>query len=271
MTGLTNRRIVVTRADHQSGAICRLLRDHTAQVVRYPCIAIIPPADTRPFTAALETLSRFDWLILTSKNTVYALSEYDLPLDQVRVAAVGASTAKIFQRLFGRKVDFIPRNASGDHLAHEINLGPAARVLLPQSSAADATLAQDLRRTHQAEVIAITAYQTVIGSGGADVPALLRQGEIDALTFTSPSTVHNFLVRVGFAVDFTVPCACIGPTTAQAARSAGFQTVIMPPTYRLSTMIQSLSEYFDGSSRQDRVDPAPTSSASHSDAPADGA
>ena len=71
---LTGKRIVNTRATHQSSRFSSLLQNHGAEVIEYPCIAIAPPEDDAPLRRALANRDAFDWLVLTSANTVLALA-----------------------------------------------------------------------------------------------------------------------------------------------------------------------------------------------------
>lgn len=219
---LGDKRVVVTRAAHQAGELADLLTARGAVPVLYPCIAIVPiVGDDLPDVAA------FDWLIVTSTNTVEALrGRLDLAgCAGLKVATVGTATAAALRDAFGVAADFIPAVQTARHLAETLPLGRGERVFLPGSVIAKPELVQILT-VRGANVTAINVYETVNGCGGADVPAMLQAGQINAVTFTSSSTVTNFIQRVGYVPD--VLAVCIGEVTAQTAIDAGFRRVLTP-------------------------------------------
>lgn len=219
---LQDKRVVVTRAPHQAGELADLLTARGAIPVLYPCIAILPTRNDD-----LPDVSAFDWLILTSTNTVEALRGR-LTLTHTsrpKIATVGASTTAALRDAFGVSADFIPDVQTAEHLAAHVPVMPGERVLLPGSAIAKPDLAQILTE-RGADVTAVHTYQTVIGTGGEDVPHMLQAGQIDAVAFTSSSTVIGFIERVGAVPD--VPAACIGSVTAQTAQTAGFRRILTP-------------------------------------------
>jgi uroporphyrinogen III methyltransferase / synthase len=240
---LTGKRVVMTRAWHQIAGLQRRLNDAGAIATVYPCIEI-QPSDTPAHHNAIEQVEYFDWLIVTSANTAYALSRWPLTVEAVKIAAVGATTAAAIREHLGAAVDFTPPIQLAGSLAATLPLQAGERVFLPQSARADDSLAAALRG-RGASVTAVRAYQTVIGSGGADLPALLAQHQIDAITFTSGSTVENLTARLGGQTPVQVPAACIGPSTGAVATDYGYQTVIIPERdYSLNGMIDGLAAYF---------------------------
>jgi uroporphyrinogen-III synthase len=259
MSVLSGKRIVITRASHQAQELADLLSARGAIPVLYPCIAISPPPDTAELDAALWSLADYDWLVLTSSNTVVALAERLRELriipnwSPISVATVGSKTAHSAQQLLNVSADFIPQQFTADSLAQTTPVQAGQRVLLPQSTLAHDHLAGQLRQLG-AQVTAVNAYQTIRGRGGEDVPALLRNGKIDALTFTSPSTVINFLQRIAPLKPFHLPAVCIGPITENATRKAGFQNALSAGVqsttdaaeFSIEGIIQTLEHYFIG-------------------------
>ena len=286
---LTGKAVVETRALHQADELNVRLRERGAVPLSYPCIAIVPREDTAPLDAALQQAAAggYDWLILTSSNAVLMLAERlkmgltakslrnnITPSDEnlnrqvaksakvgfseqsprtqrfPKAAAVGEATAQMARECLGINVDLIPHDyhaaAIADLLATQVS---GLRVLLPQSEIADSALHERLTAAG-AVVTTVTAYRTVIGSGGADVPAMLRNKQVDAVTFTSPSTVDNFLQRLasegGRRADLMgVGIACLGKTTARAAESHGLQVDVLPETPTINGMIEALEGYFE--------------------------
>lgn len=261
MTGaLHGKRIVNTRALHQAGPLNDALRRRGAVPLDYPCIEIIPPEDVAPLDEGLRTLATggFDWLVLTSANTVAALAArlaalgLALPDARVRAAAVGPATAEAAASGLGLHGMVLPADYTAESLARALPISPGERILLPASALAQPDLATALTE-RGAVVQAVSAYQTVCGRGGVNVPGYLSRGQVDALTFTSPSTVKYFLERLrtaGGSADqaCAIIAACIGPGTAAAAREAGFRTVIMPTEHTISGLADALHQAFSQTS-----------------------
>lgn len=246
---LAGKRIVNTRAVHQAAALDALLRAHGAIPLAYPCIAIAPPDD-----AALDAALRhqFDLLVLTSVNTVLILQERlaarGVSLNGIRAACVGTATADAARERLGVEVGLIPDEFSADALAAALALSPGMRVLLPQSEIARPALAAALR-ARGADVTAVTAYRTVCGRGGVNLVPLLRAGEVDAVAFTSSSTVRCFVERLrdegGDLQDLTgVAIACIGAQTRQTAEACGLTAAVTPETFSLEDLAGALAGYF---------------------------
>ena len=258
-SALTGKRIVVTRAANQTDELDDLLRSRGAEPLSYPCIAIAPPADTGPLNAALRGLvaGEFAWLVLTSRNTVAALAERLAALGlslhksrQVSFAAVGMATAEAAERELGLRADLVPGEFVAEALASALGerLRPFDRVLLCQADIARSVLADTLRAAG-AEVTSVIAYRTVMGSGGVDLPALLAVGQVDALTFTSASTVRNFLQRLqaegGQPADLAGVCiACLGTISAGAAQKLGLPVHVVPVEHTIPALVDALEACF---------------------------
>ena len=134
------------------------------------------------------------------------------------------------------------------------------RVLLPRANIARELLPEDLRRAG-AEVVDVTAYRTVLAGsddGGPDIYKILLEQDIDAVTFTSASTVRNFVEIVGAepAADLlrTTVVAAIGPVTAETARQLGIETAVMPSTYTVPALVEALAEHFEAAAGGTRSD-----------------
>lgn len=258
MTGtLAGKRVVNTRARHQAAALDRLLDARGAVSLSYPCIAIEPPEDCTALDTALRGAASggCDWLILTSANTVlilaHRLETLGLSLQAapgLSVAAIGPTTAALAKTLLGLETRVVPDEYVAEALAEALQLAAGTRVLLPQSAIARLTLADTLA-AQGAQVQAIAAYRTVRGSGGVDIPRLAAGREVDAITFTSSSTVSYFLERFnsegGSMNDLTPICiACIGPQTERTVRDSGLAVSVVPADHTLDGLIAGLETYF---------------------------
>jgi len=256
---LTGLRIANTRALRQAPTLTRLLEQEGAEVLHYPTVEIEPCADSVEFDAALTELARgqFDWLIVTSTNTVYILADRlrDLGMglegvarSKTKVAAVGSATAAAIAQELNLVIDLLPEEYVAESLAASLQVSRGSRVFLPQSAIARPVLVRALKRAG-AEVRAVAAYQTVVGHGGDDLPRHFWQGDVDVVLFTSASTVHNFMSRLkaesgdaGMLCDVTV--ACIGPMTAEAARRHELPVQVVAESRTVEGLVQSLKSYF---------------------------
>lgn len=257
MSSLQGKTIVVTRAPHQADALAQLLIERGASPALYPCVDIAPPANPAPLDAALHAAraGEFNWLALTSANAAWAvarrLTEMGLPPSTfrgMRLAAIGPATAVAARDALGLHADIIPGEFSSAALANVIAPLPEARVLLPVSSLAETTLAEALR-AQGASVTCVVAYATIIGSGGVDLPFLLRRGGVHAITLTSSSAATNLTRRVldegGDDRSLrSVPIACIGERTAETAHAQDLRVVAVPDEHTLDGLVTSLENYF---------------------------
>lgn len=240
------KRVIVTRAPHQASKLADAIQNRGMEPLLFPCIEIAPSDNPSDLDTALCNLSRFDWLILTSTNTVNAIADRlcDLSIDiaalhTFQVAVVGKQTAAYAKKRLGIVADRIPDKQTGVDLAAAMPDINGKSVFLPISALADDTLTQALTLAG-ADVHKVEAYQTIVGSGGVSVDQVLAA---DAVTFTSSSTVAGFVKRVGHAVDY--PAVCIGPVTAKTATEFEFLNIFAPSQdYHTDAMLDVLERIF---------------------------
>jgi uroporphyrinogen-III synthase len=253
-SGLSGRRIVVTRASHQAAGMIDLLRRYGARPLLYPCIDIAPPADGTRLDDALKQAAKgyFDWLVVTSANTVSILAQrlatLGLALVELPVAAVGPQTAQAVEDELGLDVQIVAEKHVAEGLAAAFPSVRGCRIFLPQSEIARPVLAEALLDAG-AQVTAVDAYRTLIGQGGDAVPELLADNQVDAITFTSSSTVRHFLERLtregGRRQDLQGVClAAIGPITAKTMEENGLLVSVVPVEYTLPALVDALGSYF---------------------------
>ena len=235
---LAGLRVLVTRPAGQAEPLARLLRMAGAVPVVMPAIEILPPDDGyAAIDGAVSALGEggFNWAVFTSANGVERVWQRlaSAGLDArafggTRVAAIGPATAAALEER-GIRADLVPAPHTTRALLQEL-LGalldaPAAtaagsRVLLARSADGDPALAEGLRAAGAA-VTDAAAYRAATAAGDDAVLADLRGGRIDAVTFTSPSTVRGLVELAGVEPLRATRIACIGPVTAAAARAAG--------------------------------------------------
>jgi uroporphyrinogen-III synthase len=228
MSPLSGSRVAVTRPDTQADALCASLDSLGAVPVRCPTIRIGPPASYDALDAALGRLETYDWVVFTSANGVRAtLDRFEeigtsrSILRTMRVAAVGRVTsAALAER--GVEVAFVP-DVEGSHpLGETLSDVQGRSVLLALGDKADPILAKGLRARAARRVDTVTAYRTIPTPPSGSGLEELRIG-VDAITFTSPSTVAGF-VSLGpewHTLLRRAVVATIGPTTTAAALSSG--------------------------------------------------
>lgn len=221
---LAGRRIVVTRPRSASHELAQRLRELGATPIDCPLIRIVPVSP--PDHAWTLCLRDARWLVFTSRHAVIgfqrALREAGLDaraLAGVRIACVGPTTARQAEAA-GWVPDLVPRVHRASGLIEEIGsiARPGERVIFARGSLAREELSEGLRE-HALVVDELTVYETLLESPDERTAAEIRAG-IDALLFASPSAVDAF-VRAGLDPG-NAPVVCIGPTTGDAARRAGF-------------------------------------------------
>jgi uroporphyrinogen III methyltransferase/synthase len=247
---------LVTRAPGQAGEFSRLLRGRGAEVVEVPTIEIVPPLSWEAADRAIGRLPGYDWLILTSSNAVdwffrrVRERRGDLAcLKGVRICAVGPKTRAAIEAA-GLAVEFQPSVYRAEGLINEAGEGAwhSKRVLFPRAAEGRDVIPDEMRRVG-AELDLVTVYRTVPSSAGREkLRSLLAAGPLDALTFTSGSTVKSFVSLLDPAqiegIAGRIAVACIGPVTAAAARDAGLPVDALAREATMPGLADALGEYF---------------------------
>ncbi len=251
---LAGRRILVTRAQSQSTGLSELLRSEGAEPVQFATIRIQPTDDWSAVDAALRDITHYDWVVFTSANAVriwmerlQALSFNITAMASLRVAAIGPATADAL-RVAGVHVDLVPPESVAESaLAALCAEGVAGRrFLLPQAAAARAVLAVGLE-TAGAAVTVVPLYDTLPAQEDARaVLSEIASGRIDAVTFTSSSTVRSF-AQYARATDVAtllrgIKVACIGPITATTAREFGIRVDAVASEHTMPGLVAALCE-----------------------------
>jgi uroporphyrinogen III methyltransferase / synthase len=214
----------VTRPSEQGESLADRLRALGAEVLVAPTIIVEPAPDDGPLDQAIldSAEGRFGWIAFTSAAGVTAWEARSVVLEapppRARIAAVGDATA---EALRGARMppDLVPPTFTTAALAESFPEG-RGRVLLPRADLATSDL-EDGLRSKGWTVVRVDAYR-VLPADALPPKAVeaLAEGRVDAVTFTSPSTVHGFVRLAG--VPTGVAVVCIGPVTAAAAEAAGF-------------------------------------------------
>jgi uroporphyrinogen III methyltransferase/synthase len=216
---LFGRRVVVTRARAQASTLADRLAEMGADVVEVPTIEIDEPLDAGvALVRAAAEVHTYDWVVFTSSNAVDRFVQHlrdARAFGAAQVAGVGSGTAGALAR-FHVVADLIPERFVAEALVEAFPEG-SGRVLLPQAADARDVLADGLREKGWS-VDVVEAYRTVPGRPSPN--ALAAAKEADVITFTSASTVANFVAAAG--LDAVPPAVVtIGPITTRAAKEAG--------------------------------------------------
>ena len=251
MTGegsLAGRVVLVTRPPEQSVELSRLLLERGARVFSAPAIELAP-APRRMLDQAAKQLASgtFEWAVFTSRAgveaLVSALARAGKRFDEIpsRLAAVGEGTARAVET-FGAKPDLVPSTFTTSALARAMPRG-RGRVLLARADIAPEGLEEALARKGWTPE-RVDAYRTRFASRlPDDAAAALRDGTVDAVTFTSASTVEGFVAMAGHLGEAGVRlpgAVCIGPVTAAAARRAGFRVVAVARPHTINGLVAAL-------------------------------
>lgn len=249
------RRILVTRARRQASILSRRIADLGGEALEFPTIKIEPPLDLEPLDQAVRWAATYDWIVFTSVNGVdyffQRLKKLKIDirnLGKARICAIGPQTREALEEM-GLVVDFIPEKYRTEEILEGLKekLVIGQRVLLPKAELARPLLAQGLL-AFGIQVDEVTAYRTV--QDDQDSTILLekiRQGQIQAVTFTSSSTVKNFAALFPTGEPFipeNIVVACIGPVTADTALTLGLRVDVVAREYTIEGLVQALVEHF---------------------------
>ncbi|WP_126427965.1 uroporphyrinogen-III C-methyltransferase [Brevibacillus marinus] len=250
---LFGKRILVTRARSQASELSEKISELGGEAYEFPLIKMVPPKDLAPLDEALRKLDQFDWVIFTSVNGVthffQRLRELGIDIRTMtgRLAAVGPKTAEALEAK-GLTVSVLPGEFRAEGLLDRLKseLKPGQSVLLPRADIAREILPRELRSLGL-QVTEVDTYQTVMDAGNQrEVVALLAEKAIHIVTFTSSSTVKNFVQALaGYNLQELldgVRIACIGPITAQTARDLGLPVHIVAADSHIQGLLDAIIE-----------------------------
>lgn len=259
---LAGRRVLVTRAAHQSKNFTRLLQEQGAKTHAVALIDIVAPDSWQPLDQALLQLEQYQYIILTSVNAVDMVYQRLQQLGREDVLAeeslavgadpawvcVGPKTAQALHKL-GRRPDLQPDEYRAEAIIELLAARGVAgqRVLYPRAQLARPLIPRQLRGAG-ALVDDPVAYNTLPASGAAEkIKQLIRDHALDVVTFTSSSTVENFVAALGadavHLIDDLV-VASIGPLTSATAQRLGLAVTVEAVDYTLEGLLEALITYY---------------------------
>jgi uroporphyrinogen III methyltransferase/synthase len=249
---LSGKRIVVTRTRVQAGVLTEQLRGLGADVIELPTIRIEPPTDLRAFAELVQDSHAYDWIVFTSVNGVnaffdlfYKLYDDAREIGAARIAAIGPATAQRIKD-FHMHVDLQPEEFVAESLAREFKKHGGVenlRILIARAEKARDLLPKELSALG-AIVDEGFAYRTVPETRD-DIGArrrLLEEGA-DLITFTSSSTVENFLA-LGLPWPARMEVASIGPITSKTARDHGLAVAVEARRHDIPGLVEAIRKFF---------------------------
>ena len=238
------KRILVTRPRAQADDFAKKLRDSGFEPIFFPVIEIRPVENNVALEKAWSKLNCYDWIVFTSVNAVNVVFSQFENRSLPRVAAIGPKTAEALQTR-GIKPDFVPEEYVAESILPGLGDLQGRWVLLPRAEIARKALPEAIVAAggiaHE-----ISVYKTLPVQPDSEGLAALKSG-VDWITFTSPSTVQNFVEILRhqnmnpLQLNADPKIACIGPITEQAARDAGFEVNVVAEQYTTEGLINALS------------------------------
>lgn len=264
--------MLVGRARHQAGSLSAELRRRGAEVLEIPFIEIRKPRSFRPLDTALQNLHSYDWLILTSVNGVEAMWDRLTKIKprtsnreghkltraatgqrkiaalaaegNLHIAAIGPATKKAIEQ-HGVEVDIVPKEYVAESVVRSLRRKvKGKRILLVRARVARDVIPHELRRAG-AHVDVVEAYETVLPqSSRRRLRAALTnpRRRPDVITFTSSSTVKNFIQLLGRRSKSLdgIQMASIGPVTSVTLRELGLPVGIAAREFTIPGLITAI-------------------------------
>ncbi|MBI5846221.1 MAG: uroporphyrinogen-III C-methyltransferase [Deltaproteobacteria bacterium] len=249
---LFGKTVVVTRARAQASDLVKRLEEMGARVLETPTIRVVPPENSAPLDEAIARITDFDWVSFTSVNAVeyffdrlFKSGRDARALGGAKIAAIGPATAARLKN-YGLVTDILPETYRAESVVDAFSAldMKARRVLLPRAAEARPVLPAELSRMG-ALVTEVAAYRTIAANEGKkELLDELQSGSVDMVTFTSSSTVSNFASLFGpgemAGLMKGVAVACIGPVTADTARSLGLSVSLVADEFTIDGLCRAI-------------------------------
>ncbi len=244
---LFGKKIVVTRTRAQASKLTRQLENLGADVIEFPTIKIAESSDNfKNLDAAISNIKNFDWIIFTSANGVekfferLKISKLDArALNASKIAVIGSATA---EKLMGYNIipDLIPAEFRAESLVDALkNSVSGKNILIARAEVSRDILPNELKN-FGANVTVAAAYKTV-----ADTPPKIDFSEIDLVTFTSSSTVENFVAVAGIETLKKIKAAAIGTVTAETLKKFGVTADIVAKEFTIAGLVDAIKNFYE--------------------------
>ncbi len=247
---LFGKKILNTRARSQASKLTAKLESLGAEVIEFPTIKITAPTDNfAKLDAEIKNLSSYDWIIFTSTNGVEKFFErlkiFKLDARAVgtaKVAAIGTATAEKLSR-YGIIADLIPKEFRAESLIESFKDLSPKNILIIRAEIARDILPAELKN-FGADVTVAPAYKTIFAvENAAEIKFLFDAGRIDFVTFTSSSTVENFVQALGAEILSNTKTAAIGPITAQTLKKFGIDADVIASEFTIDGLVDAVKHF----------------------------
>lgn len=255
---LFGKSILITRSAHQAAQLSERLSILGAEVIHLPTIEIRSPKSFTELDECLQRGNEFDWVLFTSVNGVRAFAQRmkELDLDirlfrNAKFAGIGSASRKAIREL-GVRVDFVPEKFSSDGFIKEFQKRfpdlTGAKVLFPAANIVRSAIPEKLRELG-ADVTLVTAYETAAPEHSSDeIINLFDKHSVNLVTFTSSSTVENFLALFPEhdlqKIKRKLNAASIGPMTSKTLRNHGIEPLIEAEVHTIPGLIEAIVTHY---------------------------
>lgn len=253
---LLNKTIVVTRSVEDSGDSCEKFKNLGANVISFPTIDIVPPADWSEFDKILININTFDFLIFTSANTVKMFLKrcfelnININYNNLKVAVIGKRTALECEQQ-NIAVNILPEEFSSEGLLQKLSKYElkGKNIFIPGSALAREELPNSLREKG-AIVVTAPVYNLSIPPEEVLINSINELNSIrpDLVIFTSPSTFRNFLQIMNIFDPQNyfsgIDVAAIGPVTKAELEKYNVTVSIFPGQFTMDGLVQSVIAYY---------------------------
>ncbi|MGR9049177.1 uroporphyrinogen-III synthase [Halobacillus faecis] len=254
MQPLQGKRILVTRGQSQARSFIERIEAEGGVIYHTPLLSF-QLNDSESHQEILTRLHDYSWVFITSANGVKfffeLLKKYKVEVPHhLKFAIIGSKTEKHLNEL-GFQADFIPSKYHASSMGEEFLAReplPGLILYIRGNRSRDA-----LPRMFKDKGVffhSMTVYDTLlVEDKKPEILAWIQERKIDALTFTSPSTVRAFVSMVK-EKGTEIPCFCIGPTTAKEADKCGFTNVHVPEQFTITHMLKEMTNYFSNEGKR---------------------
>lgn len=257
---LFGRKVLITRAREQASELAELLEDKGADVVQFPTIKIVAPEDYKALDRAIGELNTYNWLIFTSVNGVEyfyrRLKKQNVKLHyKLKTCAIGPKTAERMTSS-GIRVDRVAKEYQAEAIIIELGNLKGKRILIPRAKTARKLLPEELKKSG-AYVNVVTAYRTKKDTSNLKevknlllCPGARQSSRVDCITFTSSSTVKNFMECFSPAerkkIFKNTRAASIGPVTSKTLITYSVKPDIIAEKSTIEYLTEGIIHYFRG-------------------------
>ena len=242
--------VAITRPKDRARKACEIVESLGGTPVLAPTLDL-QPVNTQSLKELVEKKDELDWIVFTSPTTIVSLNkfypDFIKNLD-CKLAVIGNKTGKLAEEN-GMKVDLMPDDFTAEGLIEEFKKRNITKktIGIPRTASARPTLPEGLEKLGNTVILA-EAYKSLFPMDEKKVKGLIEKiekNEIDAITFTSPLTVENFLevskdkTKLAKTIDDNLLTVCIGPVTARVLEKYDIDH-IYPETYTVQDMMELL-------------------------------